>query len=205
MNWQVASATWLNETSLIMSSPQQQQQFGIHSQTKCPVRAVGSSTICQGTCEESRPLTRLVIGRQASVLAVGPAVAHEPALDPLRYGTGAPGKHCLQPPTDKKAFVEVWVSSGEVPAHRWSKNKNMSLDPLETSCITPPPMQHSSGPREMASDYDFPSQGRVKSCEWAPSLPSCEGHCWEARFSCTPSKREVVIMWVWRCKLTLLW
>ena len=72
-----------------------------------------------------------VIGRQTLVLTLDPAMAREPAPVPLGCGPGVPGKHCVrQSRMDKRALVEVQVSSREVPAHDWSKNK-MSLDALE--------------------------------------------------------------------------
>ena len=83
---------------------------------------VGSSTIHQGTQEESCPPMHWVIGIQNSVLAVDSAVASELAPVPLNHGLGAPIGHCLrQSPIDERTFVEIQVSSTEIPACHWSK------------------------------------------------------------------------------------
>lgn len=76
----------------------------------------------------------LVTGRQTSVPAADLAVHHELTLVLLGHGPGAPGEHCLrQSPTDETVFVEVQVSSGEVPVHHWRKGRETSLDALESS------------------------------------------------------------------------
>lgn len=95
---------------------------------------VKSGTIRQGTQEECLPFVYQVIGKQktqekklrTSVLLVAYNWLH-----PSCHGPGAPGEHCLgQSPTDDRAFVEVQVSRGKVPALHWSKN-HASSDTLE--------------------------------------------------------------------------
>lgn len=51
--------------------------------------ALGSSTIDQGTQEESRPAICQAIGIHTPVPAVGPDVAHGPAPAPLCHSLGA--------------------------------------------------------------------------------------------------------------------
>ena len=57
------------------------------------VGVVGSSTIHQGTQEESCPPVHQLIGRQTSVLAAKPAVACELAPATLGCSPGAAGEH----------------------------------------------------------------------------------------------------------------
>lgn len=72
--------------------------------------------------EESCPPALQETGIQASVLAVDPTVAHEPAPVPLSHHPGSSGKHCLRwSPTVERIFVEIQVFSREVPAQHWSK------------------------------------------------------------------------------------
>lgn len=93
----------------------------IHGQSAF-VEAIGSSTIHEGTQEESHQPAHWVTGLQTSVPARDPVVACEPALTPLSQGPGVPGEHCLrQTPTDKRVSVEVQTSRREVPAYLWSK------------------------------------------------------------------------------------
>lgn len=82
------------------------------------VGAVGTSTTCQETQEEFYPHMHRAIGTQTSVMAVDTAVAHELTLVPLSCRRGDPGKHCpRQSPSGERVFVEVQVSSGEIPAY----------------------------------------------------------------------------------------
>ena len=61
------------------------------------------------------------------------AVAHELAPASPVCGLEAPGEQCLsQLPTDERVFVEVQVSSGDVPAHHAVGAKKSSLDALES-------------------------------------------------------------------------
>lgn len=64
-----------------------------------------------------------------------PTMSCEPAPAPLNHSPGDFGEHCLrQSPTEKKrAFVEVKLSSGEVPEDHWrGEKKPTNLDTLKT-------------------------------------------------------------------------
>lgn len=65
-----------------------------------------------------------------------PAVSCELAPAPLNHSPGDFGEHYLrQSLTDKRAFVEVKLSSGEVPEDQWrvkKKKKNTNFDTLKT-------------------------------------------------------------------------
>lgn len=79
--------------------------------------AVGLSTTCQGTREESHLLVHQVIGTQILAVAVDPAVAPKPAAALLVHSPGTPAKHfhLRLSFTDRRAIVEVQVSSRELP------------------------------------------------------------------------------------------
>lgn len=65
--------------------------------------------------EESHPLMHQIGGIQTLVMAVDLGVACEPTLVPLGHGPVTPGEHEIkQLPMDKRAFVGVQESSGEV-------------------------------------------------------------------------------------------
>ena len=59
-----------------------------------------------------------------SVGAGSPAVDHKSAPALLAVPWQSLGNSLRQSPADERAFVEAQVSSREVPAHCWSKNKN---------------------------------------------------------------------------------
>lgn len=65
-----------------------------------------------------------------------PAVSCELAPAPLNHSPGDFGEHYLrQSLTDKRTFVEVKLSSGEVPEDHWrvkKKKKNTNFDTLKT-------------------------------------------------------------------------
>lgn len=66
--------------------------------------------------EASRPLMHQIGGIQTLVMAVDHGVACEPTLAPLGHGPVTPGEHEIkQIAVDKRAFVGVQESSGEVP------------------------------------------------------------------------------------------
>lgn len=102
------------------------------------------------------------MGRQTLFLAVDAAVTHELAPGSLSLSLGGPRKYYLRiSPMEKRVFVTVQVSRGEVPAYHWSK-KNMSLDTLESltgtvnfTFIIPSPRRHSLGPRKFFLAWDF--------------------------------------------------
>lgn len=72
---------------------------------------VGSSTICQGTLEESHPPVRWVIGRETSVQAIEPAGDYVSVSAPLGCSWRTPSEQSLgQTLTDERTFVEVQVS-----------------------------------------------------------------------------------------------
>ena len=101
----VISASWLNETSLIMAPISTTTILHPSMDKSTFVVPVGSSIINQGTQEESHSPMCWVIGIGTSVLAVEHAVAPELSPGPLNHNPGAPGKHFLrQSPMDKKVF-----------------------------------------------------------------------------------------------------
>ena len=86
------------------------------------VGVVGSSNINQGIQEEFCPLWPQVIDSQTLVPAVVPTVACEPIPAPPGHIPLPPGEHWLgQSLMDKKAFVEVQFSTGEVPTLHWNQ------------------------------------------------------------------------------------
>ena len=128
------------ETFMVMSASSQHKMSLIfvpspttrmwHSSKKMPLRGPWDPPYTQGH-RKSHPPMYQVVSRQTSVPAMETAEACELAPAPLGHSLGAPGKHCLrQSPMDVRAFAEVQVSRGEVPAPYWSK-KHMSLDTLE--------------------------------------------------------------------------
>lgn len=75
---------------------------------------MGSSTLCQETQEESHPPVLWVLGRQTLVWSMELAGSCEPALNPL---AATHRKHRLgQLPMDMRAFQEVHISRGKIPA-----------------------------------------------------------------------------------------
>ena len=90
--------------------------------------AVRSSTILWGTQEESSPPVYHVISRQIPIWSVELTGTCEMILTPPGCSPGTPGKHWVgQTPTDVRAFVEAWVSRGEIPLLPCSKTKQMNF------------------------------------------------------------------------------
>ena len=83
---------------------------------------VGSSTTHQGTGEEPCPPVHPVITKETSVLAV---ILQQPMNWPqlLLAVVQETSENSLSYPLDKRAFMEVQVSSREVSAHHWNKKK----------------------------------------------------------------------------------
>lgn len=112
------------------------------------VGTVESSTIWQGTQKESHPPTCPVIGIH-TLVPVDPEGAYEPALAHLSHSLWAPGERCLrQLPTYKRAFMN--------PGFQMKRSITpMGMlwigleEELHFTHVTPPPRQHSSGPREI--------------------------------------------------------
>ena len=112
-----------------------------------------------------------------------PSVSCEPAPAPLNHSPGDFGEHCLrQSPTEKKrAFVEVKLSSGEVPEDHWRGEKNpTNLDTLKTETgrvwfyLNYPLPQHGTAQcQERSSQSMVLLQGKIKVCEWVPSFLNC--------------------------------
>ena len=79
--------------------------------------------------------------------------------------------------------------------HTTGAKKNMSLDTLErvrgtfaVTCITPPPRQHSLGPREIFLAYDFPCRGKQEHVSDHLASPAVWGAPIEAYFSFAASR-----------------
>lgn len=151
------------------------------------VEAVRFSIICQGPQEESHAPLRWVISRYFG-----------PGSSSLGHNMGASGGHCLRKsPTKTRAFVEVQVSSREVPAHHWLKKQK--LDALKRIRGTVwlylhhlSSRQHRSVLKKIFSVNDFSCRGKwVSEC---PASPDKQIAVKQADFSPTPCK-----YWVMSC------
>lgn len=88
--------------------PHPEQKFSIHPDKSALEGAVGSSTVHQGTQEESCLRVHGEIGRQTPVADVDSAAIHGPSPASLSHDLEASGKHCLRlSPPSERAFVEV--------------------------------------------------------------------------------------------------
>lgn len=83
---------------------------------------VESSPGCQYG-EEFHPPVHWVVGRDMLLSTMDLAVIYEGAPASSGHGTGAPEEHWGL--TDERVFVEIQVSSGEVPEHRWRGKKKI--------------------------------------------------------------------------------
>lgn len=180
---------WLNKTSLAIA-PTQQQQTGIHPQTKVSLWEVWHQPYIK--CPRRTHLPTEASGNihMNLSLRVNPPMAHELAPALLGPGPGAPGKHCLrQSLTEKKAIRKVQVSSGEVQNSTGAKKYIYDFGHIrDFSHITPSPEQHSSGSREIFSDYDFPcGRKRDRVCEH-PTSPPVQDTAKGPLFSCPIQK-----------------
>ena len=111
-----------------------------------------------------------------------PAVSCELAPAPLNHSPGDFGEHYLrQSLTDKRTFVEVKLSSGEVPEDHWRVKKkkkkykfwhikDRNRKSLILSELSSPPTWYCSVPSEIISVYDSPT-GKSKSVWVSPWLP----------------------------------
>lgn len=105
-----------------------------------------------------------------------------------------------QSPMDKRAFEEVQISSGEVPAQCWMKKKMNWMhrggyaEQCDSTCITLYPTQHSLGPGEIFSACEYSCGGNERN-EWAPGFPSYAGP-----FSLTPTRVLTCELHYWRVR-----
>lgn len=156
------------------------------------VGAVRSSTTCQGT-RRTHPPRHQIIGTETSFLAVYPAVTPN-QFQSLSAMVWKPLENSLrQLPREEKAFVEIQVSSEDVPAYHW-KEGNTSVNALERvrgtvcfTCIILSPRRHSSRPRDiLACDFSCGEKSEHVS-EHLASL-AVQGAGKEVHSSLTPSR-----------------
>lgn len=120
-------ALWLNKISLVHVPPT--TIWHSSSDKSAFVGAVGSSTTCQGTQEESRLPMHWITGMQIWVLAVDPILAMN-QFQPLLATVQETLQNSVLDNHRQKSHYESQDSSRELLGLCWSK-KHMSLDTLE--------------------------------------------------------------------------
>ena len=113
-NYRMVIFTWF----LIFVPPLEWKIRHLFMNKSTCVKVVGSSTICQGTYEESCPSGHLAISRQ--ILGVDCGTKREANLQPLLLQLGK-NLNCWpgQIPTDEREIYEVQPSWREIPACHW--------------------------------------------------------------------------------------
>lgn len=164
-------ALWLNKLSLIQVLSPSTTIWHSSSDKSVFVGAVGSSTICQGTQEESRLPMHWIPGMQIWVLTMNPAVVHEPAPAPLGHNPGDPVKLCL---TQSQTKEPLWKSRFQHRASRTmlkqTKYEFGHTGEGKMNSLTVPTsltFQHgtSLGPREIFWSCDFCNEGKWECVE----------------------------------------
>ena len=151
---------------------------------------VGSSTTHQGTGEEPCPPVHPVITKETSVLAV---ILQQPMNWPqlLLAVVQETSENSLSYPLDKRAFMEVQVSSREVSAHHWNKKKKLRIWMhwrgvkgivrlyLHQPCSK---VAQLMAKKDLLSIWFLQWQRKGKAYNWASSFPSCVGCCQRGPF-----------------------
>lgn len=118
--------------SLISVLSLKTEMWHLHMNKRASMRAVGTSTICQGTREKIHPPVRWVV-TQTSVRAAGLTGAYEPASIPCNHGQEHLENTDL---ADTHRPESLYRSPG---FQRRSLSTLLSLGTLEFSSVTPFP------------------------------------------------------------------
>lgn len=168
----IMSVTWLNNTSLIMSTPS--ITICIHPWTK-----IFYCRICEIQPHTPRAQGR-VLPTHVSVPAVDTAMICKLSIASSGHGLGAHEENCLiQSPSDERICVEIQASSREIPAHFWGKKKKFGcIGENNRNNLTLYMLLILEGNTDQSLlNPWFLSAGKVRTCEWVPGFASYVGHC----------------------------